>query len=337
MPTLARRLAAALVALAALATAAAAEPVKIRIGWSSMPAHMIPALYRAQGALRHMGRTYTVEPVNFQASTPQITAMAAKQIDIAAFSPTALVLGVTNARLDIKVVADTLQDGKAGHYSQTFYVRTDSGIDSVPDLKGKRVGTNAVGSASDTTLRAMLRKHNLDPRRDLQIIEVSFANQLPMIEDGKIDATTIPMPMAHELVKSGKYKPLFSAVDVIGSTQFTFLAARAEFLEQNRAAVMDFFEDTVRAMRWFYDPKNREEGLKIVAEVSKRPVGSLYHLFTSMDYFRDPYLIPDVAGIQRAIDVTHELGFLQRRIDVAPAYVDLSFVEEARRRIQANP
>lgn len=324
-------------AVAALALPAAAEPVKIRIGWSSMPAHMIPALYKVKEAMRHEGKSYTVEPVNFQASTPQITAMAAKQIDIAAFSPTALVLGVTNARLDVKVVADTLQDGKEGHYSQTFYVRADSGINSPADLKGKRVGTNAVGSASDTTLRAMLRKHNLDPRRDLQIIEVSFANQLPMIEDGKIDATTIPMPMALELVKAGKYKPLFSAVDIIGPTQFTFLAARAEFLEQNRAAVMDFFEDHVRAMRWFYVPAHREEALKIVGEVSKRPVASLYHLFTDKDYFRDPFLIPDVAGIQRAIDVTHDLGFLPRRIDVAPAYVDLSFVEEAKRRIQANP
>jgi hypothetical protein len=37
------------------------------------------------------------------------------------------------------------------------------------------------------------------------------------------------------------------------------------------------------------------------------------------------------------IDFSNKIGFLKKRIDVAPQYVDMSFLEEAKRRIKANP
>jgi hypothetical protein len=40
-----------------------------------------------------------------------------------------------------------------------------------------------------------------------------------------------------------------------------------------------------------------------------------------------------VQSIQETIDLTHELGFLPKRIDVAPNYVDLSYLEAALKRV----
>ncbi len=62
---------------AAIGPSADAEPVKIRIGWSTMPGHLIPVLYSKPDILRHYGKSYTVEPIRFRGSSPQITAMAA--------------------------------------------------------------------------------------------------------------------------------------------------------------------------------------------------------------------------------------------------------------------
>ena len=156
MPSVARRLvvlAAPVLAAAALAAAtlplssgpALAEPVKIRIGWSTMPGHMIPVLYSKPEILKHYGKSYTVEPILFRGSSPQITAMAAGEIDMAAFSALTLVLAVTNARQDVKVVADIIQDGVDDYHSETFMVRADFGINTVADMKGKRVASNAIG------------------------------------------------------------------------------------------------------------------------------------------------------------------------------------------------
>jgi NitT/TauT family transport system substrate-binding protein len=319
------------------ATVASAEPLRIRIGWGSMPAHLIPALYQDTSALKHYGKSYTIEPMQFGGSTPQITAMASGDIDMAAFSPAAMVLGVVNARLDLRVVADVLQDGKPGYYSQSIYVRADSPIKTVQDLKGKTVAVNAIGSAVDNAVRAMLSKSGMNSKNDVRVIEASFANVLPMLNDGKIDAGPVQQPMASRLVKEGKLRLLFSSADAMGLTQFVFLVARKKFLDEHREALKHFFEDHVRAIRWITDPKNREKALPIIAKASVRPVNDMDYMFTDIDYFRDPFGMPDVAALQQAIDISAQLGTVPRPIKVSPDYLDLSFVEEARKRIEANP
>ncbi len=59
---------------------ASADPVRIRIGWSTMPGHLIPVLYLKPEILKHYGKSYTVEPVLFRGSSPQLTALAAGEI-----------------------------------------------------------------------------------------------------------------------------------------------------------------------------------------------------------------------------------------------------------------
>lgn len=330
-----------LASLAGLAVAlalgpVAAEPLNIRIGWSTMPGHMIPVLYLKRDILKHYGTSYTVEPIKFQGSSPQITAMAAGEIDMAAFAPFTLLLAVTNARQNVKVVADIIQDGVDDYHSETFLVRADSGIRALEDMKGKRVGSNAIGSASDTAIRAMFRKHNMLDKRDYTIVEVAFPNIPAMLEEGKLDMGTVLEPQSDALLATGRYNVLFRAKDAVGPSQLVFLAARADFLDKHRAELLDFFEDHVRAMRWFQDPANRAEAIKIIATFMNIPEERLSYLFTRKDYYRDRFMVPNLRTLQDSIEVIRDVGLFQTRIEVAPKYVDLSFVEEARRRIEAE-
>ncbi|MFC7398437.1 ABC transporter substrate-binding protein [Chelatococcus sp. GCM10030263] len=337
MTTALRKLAGAtFAALMISGGAAAADPVNIRIGWSTMPGHMIPVLYSKPEILKHYGKSYTVEPILFRGSSPQITAMAAGEIDMAAFSALALTLAVTNARQDVKVVADIIQDGVDDYHSETFLVRKDSGIKTVTDMKGKRVGSNAIGSASDTAIRAMFRSKGMVDKRDYTVVEVAFPNIPSMLDEGKIDMGTVLQPNSGQLLQSGNYQVLFRSKDAIGPSQLVFLAARADFLEKNRQALQDFFEDHVRAMRWFRDPANRTEAIKIIADFMKQSPDKLSYMFTKNDYYRDPFLFPNVKTLQDSINIAKDLGLAPTAIEVAPKYVDLSFVEEAKRRIEAD-
>ncbi len=316
--------------------ASAADPLKIRIGWSTMPGHMIPVLYSKPEVLKHYGKSYTVEPIRFQGSTPQISAMAAGEIDMAAFGALAFNLAIVNARQDVKIVADIIQDGVGDGHSETFIVRKDSGIKTIADMKGKRIGSNAIGSASDTAIRAMFKKNGMNDKRDYTIIEVAFPNIPVMLDEGKIDMGTVLQPVSDQLLATGKYDVLFRSKDAIGPTMLVFLGARADFLEKNRTALMDFFEDHVRSMRWFNDPANRTEAVKIVADFMKRPPADLEHLFTKKDYHRDAFLFPNVKSVQDTLDVVKDVGLSPTVVTVEPKYVDLSFVQEAKRRIEAS-
>jgi NitT/TauT family transport system substrate-binding protein len=158
-----------------------------------------------------------------------------------------------------------------------------------------------------------------------------------MTEDGKIDASTLDDAQGAELVKAGKYRAVFSSAQALGPTQFNFIASTEEFLAKNKDAMKDLMEDYARSMKWYMDPANREAALKIISEIAKRPPESLYYIFTKLDYYRDPNLIPNIAGIQKTIDFSNEVGFLKEKITVSPTYVDLSFIQEANQRIAAKP
>lgn len=323
--------------VATAATTAMAEPVNIRFGYSNFPSQLAAGIYQVpEGVLKHYGKSYTIDLQQVSASSAQTTALAAGRIDVAMFSPTALVLAAKNAGLDMRIIADGIQDGVGDYRSQTLHVKANAPIQTVQDLKGKTIGVNGLGSASHTAIVAMLRRSGLS-ERDVQFVEVSFANQLPMIEDGKIDATTIQMPMGNMLVRDGKYRALFTSGQALGVTQFNFIASTEKFLAANREVMKDFVEDYMRAFKWYTDPKNHDASIALAAKIAKRPAADLTYLFTQDDYYRDPDLVPSVAGIQTTIDFANEIGMLNQKIDVDPVYVDLSLVEEAKRRIAANP
>lgn len=317
-------------------TQAQAEPLKIRIGWSNMPAQMIPVLYSKPEILKYYGRSYVVEPVKFRAASASVIALAALEIDLAVLSPFVLNEAVLNARQNVRVLADVVQDGVGDQYSEAFLVRKDAGIKSIADLKGKRVGTAPSGSTIETALRVMLTKNGLVAKRDYTLVETNGLSMSALLEDNKIDIGAVMMPLAEQMLASGKYEVLFRAKDAVGPSQYLFLAGRTDFLQANRSKLNDFFEDHVRAMRWFTDPANRNEALQLIAASIKLPPERLSYLFTKADVYRDPFLAPNLRILQDTLTVIKEAGLVQDIIQVEPRYVDLSFIEEAKRRIEAK-
>src|SRR3954447_5524135 len=136
--------------LAALLQPAAAEPVKIRVGWIVAPASLVPLLFLKPELAKHYNKTYTFDPVHFASSTLQITAISQGEIDIAAFGYTSFPLAIQNGGLsDLRIIADEIQDGAPGYYSGPYFVRKDSGIDKIEDMKGKAPPATGLGGAVD--------------------------------------------------------------------------------------------------------------------------------------------------------------------------------------------
>ena len=110
--------------------------------------------------------------------------------------------------------------------------------------------------------------------------------------------------------------------------------ARTGFIEKNRAAMVDFMEDAVRVVRWYLDPANHEEAVKIAARLTKQPPERFAGwLFTNKEYSRSRDLLPNLAALQSNIEVQRELGFLKGPIDIQK-YTDLSLVQEAAARLK---
>ncbi len=319
--------------------AAGPAPAPIRVGWAQTPGHLAPLV--AELARRHpeimpnQGKTYDFQAVRYPGSTPQIQALAIGDLEVAAFSDSAFALAVTNAHLDVKIVADVLQTGREGYYAGEYVVAKDGPIKTVEDVRGRRVATNAIGSEADSTMRAMLRKHGIQDK-DFTTVEANFANQPAMIEGGKVDMIELLPQFSRQLMETGKYRVLFTSNEVHGISDAVFWAMRGDFIAAHRPAVIDFYTDYMRAMRWFLDPKNRDEAVAIAVAVTHKTAKDLDFAFTAHDFYRSPDLLPVIDAIQSEISEDVKLGVLPKGIEVSPKYVDLSLIEAAKQRLDGH-
>jgi sulfonate transport system substrate-binding protein len=329
------RLALACTVLLAAGAAQGAEPVKIRASWIVAPSDWAPLLPEKPELMKNNGKSYIFEPMRFQGTPAVITAMANNELELGNLAFSSLALAIQNAGMeDLRVVGDQFKDGAEGHFSNQYYVLKDSPVQKVEDLKGKVVATNAAGSAVDIAMRAMLRKHGLEDKRDYTVVEAPFPTMKAMLAQKKADLATFVPPFAFdpELKQIGRL--LFTQKEAIGTTQMTVWVVRKGFLDKNRAALLDFLEDSVRVVRWYVDPRNHDEAVQIAAKVTKlKPELFAEWVLTGKDHYRSPDLLPDLAALQSNIDVQRELGFLKGPIDVEK-YADLSVVREAAQRLK---
>jgi len=333
-------------AIAALAIAAfvattgqpaRAEPVKIRVSWVAIVTNMPSIMMLKPDLMRHNGKSYVFDALHFN-STPLMTpALATGDLDIATFAYSSFAAAVTKAGIsDLRIIADEIQDGVPGYYTGDYFVRKDSPIHKVEDLKGKILATSGIGGAMDVPMRLMLKKHGLDEKKDVTIIEVGMSNQHAVLLDGKVDLITSPLPFSADPQLRAKARTLFTQYQAAGKTQMIVWAARTGFIEQHRAALVDLLEDTIRERRWFADPAHHAEMIKLVTGLTKQPADRYDSwLFTKHDYYRDPDDRPDLKAMQSNLDALNEMGLLADKIDVAH-YADLSLVKAAAARVNSG-
>ena len=327
---------AAVLAVGMLSTglAQAADPVKIRAGWVAPVTNWASIWLEKKDLAKHLGKSYTFEAVRFQGTPPMVTALANNELEVANLAYSTLAIAVQNAGLDdLRVIADEFQDGVPGWYTQEYMVLNDSPIQKPEQLKGKVVMTNAAGSAVDVAMKAMLKKFGLEDKRDYTVVEAPFPTMRAMLAEKKVDVipAVLPFGLDPELRKIGR--TLFKQSDAIGVTQMISWQVRKPFIDKNRAALVDFMEDTLRIVRWYLDEKNHQAAMEIAARVTKQPVERFDWIFTKREYYRDPNMVPNLDALQKNIDMTKDLGFVRATFDVKK-HADLSIVQEAAQRLK---
>ncbi len=320
----------------AAGAAAQAEPVKIRQGWVVAGADSPLLMFGKQGGVQHEGKSYVLDAIHFAGTPPMITALGAGEIDVAALAYSTFALAIENGHMtNLRVIADVFQDGVNGSYSNEYMVLKDGPIKSIEDLKGKVAASNGAGSAVDMAMRAMLKNHGIEDKKNITFIEVGFPNMKAVLKDHKVDIISSVRPFSADPELTSIARTLFTQKDAIGPSQMIILVASEAFLKKNRGAVVDYLEDSLRELHWYSNPANHDAAVKIMADFSKRPPEQFASWFFTKtgDFYHDPKGMPNLVTLQKNIDLQHDLGFLKGKIDVKK-YADLSLVEEAAKRVK---
>lgn len=187
--------------------AAYAQQTTIRFAHLSNPSH-VAALYAiSQGIV-------TSDRVNVEVSALDIAALqqaiVARSFDVV--EAAAMAIPRAHARgLDIRIIGTAQRAHEAGE-STAIWVRADSPIQSVEDLKGKRFGAYTLSSAGMTLVRiALSRVHGLNIDReggDLQWVELPESALAAALAAGNVDASVLIHAQAYEAMNSGDFRAI---------------------------------------------------------------------------------------------------------------------------------
>jgi ABC-type nitrate/sulfonate/bicarbonate transport system substrate-binding protein len=182
-----------------------------------------------------------------------------------------------------------------------FSLMVQPGIDSVEDLRGKRVGVVRRGSNSEIWAVAVLRAYGLEPDRDYAVLSVGGqAEIVAALQNGAIDAAVLTPPINlrgrqlgfRELLGYRDHGIEFANVGIVTSRRF--VREQADVLDRLLRACAE----GVAVM--FQQPEVAMRAIQRYTEVDERDLQEETLAFEQSRTIRD--MIPTPAAMRGALD-----------------------------------
>jgi taurine transport system substrate-binding protein len=182
---------------------------------------------------------WEVEWRKFDAGTDVIAAMASGSVVLSELGSSPLSIG-TSQGLEIQLIAYSNILGKA----ESLIVSNESGINSLADLKGKRVGV-PLGSTAHYSLMGAL-KHAGIKESEVNIMGMKPDQIAAAWEQKAVDAAWIWQPVQSQILKSGKLLVGADETAAWGYPTFDAWVANKAFAEANKDKIVAFLKEVDR-------------------------------------------------------------------------------------------
>lgn len=180
----------------------------------------------------------------------------------AALLSTMAIINAKSAGMPVIGVAD-IQSSFEDAPLEVFFVREDSGINSVSDLKGKKIAINLVKSSFHYTWLIALEQAGLS-EKDVEFVTLPFSEQQAALDRGDVDAIGLMSPYIKSARNDGEIKELYNACDVFGERQFCEIFVNENWANSNTDSAEKFVISIAEAEKWAMD--NQEEAKTIISK-----------------------------------------------------------------------
>jgi NitT/TauT family transport system substrate-binding protein len=203
-----------------------------------------------QGFFAEVG--LTVEPSFFRGGGEVVRAITTRSVDIGA-TPAASAVLIAAARGEpIKI----LSGGTAPLVGIVWIVAADSPIQTVQDLRGKKVGFSSPGSVTHVALQTILRAERLD--QDVQVVRVgSPGDSWAAVKNKMVDAGWHISPAVYQLLTSNEARIVIDGTRYIRQYQQTVVAAMDDVLRRDPAMVRSFLGARARAVKFIVEEPDK--------------------------------------------------------------------------------
>src|SRR5579859_3616503 len=306
---------------ATTAPAANAAPVVLHVSYSNLIADNLPEwLALESGIFKQNGLDVTLDNI---ASSTGIPALLSGQVQIAHLGGSESLSAAAEGG-DLVIIAVT---GPV----YPFVFMAPASINSVDDMKGKKIGVSNVGSSSDIATRVMLKKVGLDPDKDVTIVAVgSLQNRTAAMLNGAIDGGLAQPPDQLALEDKGWHVIYDLAAQKLPSVGDCIVVQR-QWMMNNKEVAQRYIDSIVETIA--LSKKTKEQSLPVLSKYlnndDQRALGVTYDFFVGSVTPDYPDVKADLFG-----DAITLLGANNDQIKSfnLPSILDNEFVQSARDR-----
>ncbi len=154
----------------------------------------------------------------------------------------------------------------AGAVNTTFFsIFSRPEIKTVPDLKGKKVGSTPGGGNDQSTVNLVLARYGLKPT-DVQVINLPQQNRIQALQNGAVDAIAITEPYTYAARKLGINELIdVSALNL--AYQSSAFVTTKPYLRDHRDVVVRFLRSLTEGIKFY--KTNREASENSLAAFTK--------------------------------------------------------------------
>ncbi len=286
------------------ATPTASQAKVVRIGHQKFdPLTLVKARGGLEERLKPLG--VSVKWTEFQAGPPLLEALNAKSIDIGRTGDTPPVFAQAANSPLVYIGGGTAKERSSG-----IVVPTNSSIQTLADLKGKRVAFTKGSSANFLIVKA-LKSAGLK-FSDIQPVNLTPADARAAFEQGKVDAWAIWDPF-FAVVQAQKNVRVLSDAQGLAANRDFYLAS-GSFAEQNPEIIKAVREETQAVAKWA--DANPDEVVKILSPLLGIEPPILNVVTKRRGYGFEPIDDQMVAEQQEIADTFFELKQIPQKLSV---------------------
>ncbi|WP_433443408.1 ABC transporter substrate-binding protein [Nonomuraea sp. CA-141351] len=207
-----------------------------------------------------------------------------------------------------KYIADSYQ-GATGAFG--VMVKKDSPVKQVSDLKGKKIGVNALAGLGTLTMSPHFKLAGLDPKADIQYVEVPTTNWLSALDKGDVDAVWMTDPYVSQAKKQLGATMLLDTMS--GPTEglpITGWAATEKWVQKNPKTLAAFQRAMAKAQN--IAATDRSAVTKVLPTYTKIPPETA----ATINLGAYPTSL-SAQRIQRVADLMYEAGMLKQKANAA--------------------
>ena len=205
-------------------------------------------------------------------------------------------------------------------------------IQSVADLRGKKIAVDALTTGYAFILREMIARAGMTDADVTYERTGGGPMRLQAMLDGNYAAGLLATPLDRIAADKG-FTKLGTARDLLGRYQGRTGFAQRSWIKNNEAAVIGFMRGYRDAMNWLYDRNNRSAAAEMLIshDASVTPELARLSLDILLDekggFWRD--LALDLEGIRTVLALRTRFGVPQKTLTDPARYIDLTLHAKA--------